>query len=187
MAELRASHALALACAKEWRSASTAAEESLRLSKSAEAHVVAGLASAICALGTGQSDVSQVETALSDLTRSHYVDAFVTAYRGYPPLLREAADQVSSDLPLSLIVRRAGDETIARRVAPSLEIGKPRQELLSTREREVLALVAQGLRNREIAERLFISEVTVKAHMRSIMGKLGARSRTHAVSLLDEG
>jgi LuxR family maltose regulon positive regulatory protein len=58
--------------------------------------------------------------------------------------------------------------------------------LLSTREREVLALVAQGLRNREIAERLFISEVTVKAHMRSIMGKLGARSRTHAVSLLDE-
>jgi DNA-binding NarL/FixJ family response regulator len=186
MAELRAIHALALACAKEWRSASIAAEESVRLSKSAEPHVMAGLARAICALGTGQANASQVETALSNLARSHYVDAFVAAYRGYPPLLREAAGRAALDLDLSLIVRRAGDETIARQVAPSVGIGKPRRELLTTRETEVLALVAQGLRNREIAERLFISEVTVKAHMRSIMGKLGARSRTHAVSLLDE-
>jgi DNA-binding NarL/FixJ family response regulator len=51
----------------------------------------------------------------------------------------------------------------------------------------VLGLVAQGLRNQDIAERLFISEVTVKAHMRSIMQKLGARSRTHAVALFDFG
>jgi len=51
------------------------------------------------------------------------------------------------------------------------------------REIEVLALVAEGLKNRQIAERLFISEETVKAHIRHLMDKLGASDRTQAVSI----
>ncbi|MCO6511040.1 MAG: response regulator transcription factor [Aridibacter famidurans] len=51
------------------------------------------------------------------------------------------------------------------------------------REIVVLKLVAEGLRNREIAERLSISEDTVKAHMKHIMDKLGASDRTQAVSI----
>ncbi|MFZ2813899.1 MAG: LuxR C-terminal-related transcriptional regulator [Rhodoferax sp.] len=42
---------------------------------------------------------------------------------------------------------------------------------------------ASGLRNRTIAEKLFVSETTVKAHLRSINVKLGAQSRTHAVAV----
>jgi DNA-binding NarL/FixJ family response regulator len=54
-------------------------------------------------------------------------------------------------------------------------------ESLTAREREVLALLADGLPNREIANALEISEHTVKFHLASIFGKLGASSRTDAV------
>ncbi len=56
-------------------------------------------------------------------------------------------------------------------------------ETLTRREREVLQMLAAGLSNKEIAARLNISEHTVKFHVASVMGKLGARSRTEAVSL----
>ena len=54
-------------------------------------------------------------------------------------------------------------------------------EPLTARELEVLVLVADGLRNREIAARLGISEHTVKFHLAAVFGKLGASSRTEAV------
>lgn len=55
-------------------------------------------------------------------------------------------------------------------------------ESLTPREREVFALLSDGLGNKEIASRLNISEHTIKFHIRSILGKLGASSRTEAVS-----
>lgn len=54
---------------------------------------------------------------------------------------------------------------------------------LSLREQEVLQLVAQGASNKEIADQLFISETTVKAHLRTILQKLHARNRAEAVAL----
>jgi LuxR family maltose regulon positive regulatory protein len=65
------------------------------------------------------------------------------------------------------------------------EGGRPvdlRIEPLSTRELEVLGLIAEGLTNQEIAQRLFISPKTVKRHASSIYGKLGVHSRTQAVA-----
>jgi DNA-binding NarL/FixJ family response regulator len=55
-------------------------------------------------------------------------------------------------------------------------------EALTPREAEVLRLLAEGSSNREIAVRLNISEHTIKFHIRSILGKLGAASRTEAVA-----
>ncbi|MBM7055333.1 response regulator [Streptomyces durocortorensis] len=54
---------------------------------------------------------------------------------------------------------------------------------LSTREREVLVLVARGTTNREIAAELFISEATVKTHLTHVFAKLGAKDRAAAVAV----
>jgi DNA-binding CsgD family transcriptional regulator len=56
------------------------------------------------------------------------------------------------------------------------------ESLLTSREREVLALMAAGARNRQIAERLVVSETTVKFHVSNISRKLGARHRAGAVA-----
>jgi LuxR family maltose regulon positive regulatory protein len=55
-------------------------------------------------------------------------------------------------------------------------------EPLSERELEVLRLIAQGLTNREIAARLFLSLNTIKVHTRNIYGKLGVNNRTQSVA-----
>jgi two-component system, NarL family, response regulator YdfI len=62
---------------------------------------------------------------------------------------------------------------------PPTELAEP----LTPRESEVLQMLASGLANKEIAARLTISEHTVKFHVASILGKLGAASRTEAVAL----
>jgi NarL family two-component system response regulator YdfI len=66
------------------------------------------------------------------------------------------------------------------------ELSSPVSELLeplTPREREVLQMISAGLGNKEIAGKLSISEHTVKFHVTSILGKLGASSRTEAVSI----
>jgi two-component system nitrate/nitrite response regulator NarL len=56
-------------------------------------------------------------------------------------------------------------------------VGRRDKPLLSDREREIVQLVAQGFRNREIGEKLFISEQTVKNHLHNIFDKLGVSDR----------
>ncbi|MFJ3308330.1 response regulator [Streptomyces sp. NPDC086549] len=63
----------------------------------------------------------------------------------------------------------------------SVPAQRSRLAALTDREREVLTLVARGLANGEIAERLFVGETTVKTHLGRILTKLGLRDRIHAV------
>ena len=57
---------------------------------------------------------------------------------------------------------------------------------ITPRELEILALIAEGLSNKEIAARVFVSENTVKTHTSRVFDKLGARRRTQAVQVAKE-
>jgi DNA-binding NarL/FixJ family response regulator len=86
---------------------------------------------------------------------------------------------------------RRFDEVAARRSNGRQEAGvvpfsgAPREleQEPTGREIDVLQLISEGLGNREIAERLFVSVETVKSHVRHLLAKLEARSRAHAVAV----
>jgi DNA-binding NarL/FixJ family response regulator len=80
------------------------------------------------------------------------------------------------------VTRRLLDR-FARSLPGPPEPPAPELAELTDREREVLALLAEGLSNAELAERLFLSETTVKTHVSSILRKLGLRDRVQAVVL----
>ena len=79
--------------------------------------------------------------------------------------------------------RRRGQNDEPAEVIP---LNSPLRELEqepTSREIEVLQLISDGLVNREIGHRLFLSEETVKSHVRHLLAKLQARSRAHAVAI----
>jgi len=99
-------------------------------------------------------------------------------------------DTPPADLHAAVRVVAAGDAllapTITRRLISAFTAGTirptaPELDVLTHRERQVLGLVAAGLTNREIGERLFITPGTAKVHVARLLHKLGARDRVHLV------
>ena len=86
---------------------------------------------------------------------------------------------VNGDALLAPSITRRLVERFARRDPASTTTGS--LSVLTAREQEVLRLMARGLSNAEIAERLFLSEATVKTHVARILPKLGLRDRVQAV------
>jgi len=87
---------------------------------------------------------------------------------------------------LTVVEGAATTATRPMRVAPHrsrIADSHTGQRALTPREREVLALVADGRTNRQIAERLFISESTAGVHVSNILGKLGVATRTEAAGV----
>ena len=99
---------------------------------------------------------------LKDVTAEELASAIRAAYAGKPTLAPEAAQVL-----------------IQATRMPAEKVGFD----LTEREREVLALMVQGLNNNEIAGRLVVSRSTAKYHVSSILSKLGAASRTEAVAI----
>ena len=93
---------------------------------------------------------------------------------------------------LGLRLTRTTETVVVREVLVPAPVGfvrdqdKLRALAITPRELEVLELIAAGLSNKEIAERVFVSENTVKTHLSRVFDKLGARRRTQAVQLSKE-
>jgi DNA-binding NarL/FixJ family response regulator len=87
--------------------------------------------------------------------------------------------QLEESLVASVAAVAAGQTAVPRRVRTGLH-----RPVFSHRERQVLAHVATGLTNRQIADALFLAESTVKSHLASAYAKLGVRSRKEAAALL---
>jgi DNA-binding NarL/FixJ family response regulator len=113
---------------------------------------------------------------LKDVPPAELVGAIRTVARGdavvSPRVTRRLLEEYSDQLP---------DLSANGGSTPSSGDAHPALAQLTDREREVLLAVADGLSNAEIAERLYVSEATVKSHVGRLLAKLGLRDRVQAV------
>jgi DNA-binding NarL/FixJ family response regulator len=120
-------------------------------------------------------------------TDAYVYDALEAGASGF--LLKDAGP---TELLHAIRVIAAGEALLAPRITRRLiaqfttartahQTAEDRLAVLTQREREVLALVGEGLSNHEIAERLVLSPATARTHVSQVMGKLGARDRAQLV------
>jgi len=158
-----------------------AAEAGERTSKAIE---ILGLqAMAAQAKGDTSLALAAIENALTLAEPEGFVQTFVDEG---PPMAHLLYEAFGRGIAPDYVRRLLGAFPVVDPEQPTSEQPRGTEsdlvEPLSERELEVLQLVAEGLTNREIAARLFLSPNTVKAHTRNLYGKLGVHSRTHAVA-----
>jgi DNA-binding NarL/FixJ family response regulator len=181
MAEYLAYRALCYACLGNSEETARLTAESRRLDRSSvEPLTLTTCAEAVAALVTGDDTASDLAwAAYRSVLLTGGFDTLVTASRACPELLAMIVSRADSTVTLAALLSRSNDSQLGRHVG--LEVtGRPVGPFskLTEREVEVAELVAHGHTNRAIAERLFISESTVKVHVQHILEKLNARRRT---------
>jgi LuxR family transcriptional regulator, maltose regulon positive regulatory protein len=124
---------------------------------------------ALEAQGQREAALGALEPALQRAEPDGYIRTFVREGAPMQALLRDA------------LVHRIHADYVGQLLRAFGKLGAPAVGLLTEREREVLALLAKGRSNREVAEELVISPETVKVHVGRILHKLGAHSRAQAL------
>jgi LuxR family maltose regulon positive regulatory protein len=156
------------------------AEEGGRIGSVIEILVLQALAHG--AQGDSPSALIPLGRALTLAEPEGYVRMFVDEGRPMAGLLSDAAARgITPDYTARLLAALEAEEQKGEdesHLPPTQSLYEP----MSQRELEVLRLIAQGLSNREISERLFLAVITVKGHNRNIFRKLQVRRRTEAVA-----
>jgi len=147
------------------------------------------LAEAYQESGQGKAALQVVTEALQFAAREGFIRSFTDEGPAVMQLVanvRAAAERGShgaTDIAPAYLERILGGGKQAQAVPDTQVPGQALVEPLTEREVQVLQLLAEGHPNRILAERLFVSETTVKAHLRNISTKLAARNRTDAVAI----
>jgi DNA-binding CsgD family transcriptional regulator len=186
LSEYLATAALALALRGDYVRARECANRVEQTSKYLEARSFAAWARVVCEQvhrPRSKSVAQMARATFRTFGDAGFRDSFVTAYRGHRALLALVSEDEALLPALYRILETAKDLELARAVGIRIPKSSPELGPLSRREAEVHRLMAAGMSNREIAETLFISEATVKVHVRRILQKLGVRSRTEAALL----
>jgi DNA-binding NarL/FixJ family response regulator len=123
-------------------------------------------------------EAARTRLSIAELMRGQSPEAAATEARNALDLLDRVGATPEADAAAALL-RDLG--TRVTRVRPRS------QRTLTNREREVLALLGEGLSNPEIADRLFISRRTAEEHVANVLSKLGLRSRAEAVAAAVRG
>jgi LuxR family maltose regulon positive regulatory protein len=182
LGEFYACQGFALGCTGELVEARRWLETADEVTSLVEARVFAQLGRAVIALKEGAQQASSVvEETFALVEQTGYFDIFVSAYRAYPPLLKALATKSDRAVVVMRVIREAQDTRLGRNAGLPVSTDERSRSPLTPRESEVYELLTEGLTNREIASQLFVSEVTVKVHVRHILAKLDVRSRTEAV------
>ena len=154
--------------------------------------VLDGIAATRLLAGAGVADPVKVLVVTTFNLDEYVYEALRAGASGFmlkdaPPEELLAAIEVvgRGDALIAPAVTRSVIEEFVRR-SPGARPPAPALDGLTEREREVLALLARGLSNAEIAERLVVSAGTVKTHVAHVLGKLGLRDRVQAVILAYE-
>jgi ATP/maltotriose-dependent transcriptional regulator MalT len=145
-----------------------------------EVRLLAAAAHAI--IGADHADTLPVKTLISGAKALAVWDPIVCALRASPELANTVASDDTFRSTLGDIYQRSHDHALARRAGFRTRATRAPHEVLSPREREVLGLIARGLRNHEISAALYIADSTTKVHVRHILEKLGVRTRAEAVA-----
>jgi DNA-binding CsgD family transcriptional regulator len=183
-AELLAYRGLAAACLGNVAESEARYTEVHKLASSGiEATALAACARAITALSEDPSNSGAALEAFHVVETTGAFDSFITAARGNSRFLTAVLEALHDPTPVIRALGDANDFRLARAAGLALE-GSRRGPMrdLTKREHEVARLVARGYTNRMIAQALYISDSTVKVHVRHILDKLGARSRAEVAS-----
>jgi len=173
------SRALALATMARVAEAKSLAEAAIAETRGLEAAALYDAVCAVCAIKLRTPDmIDQCELTLRRALELGAPDLVVTAYRANPGLLSVLLASGELRDRALFLVRRARDDELLESLGLSVASIVDPVTTLSAREREVYALVCEGLPNAEIGRKLFIAESTVKAHVHRLLGKLGVHSRT---------
>jgi LuxR family maltose regulon positive regulatory protein len=152
-----------------------------RFSTEIECEVLAALA--YQASGNPESARSALTAALRRARPEGYVRPFLDAGPLLTPLLRDIASRgIEPEYVRTLLAGFGPEAAPAPSASPARRPTSPLLDPLTEREIEVLGLVAEGLSNADIAERLFLSVGTVKRHVHNIFGKLDAGGRVEAIA-----